>query len=637
MHRLASQTKHLASLAFAASIALLSGCATTPDQAAIGQPSASQTFLDQAEDSSARGNYIIAAQSYMTLANQSSGMEQQKYFLAAASILIRGQHIERARTIINQIDPAQLPQDEQMRYHLAHARLALLELQPELTLYHLRQPAETVPDEAVVDWHSLRAEAYAMTGNHVEAVRERMVLEKRLTDPIAIRRNHHQIWQVLSQLSDSALATLRTNPPPDELSGWLELSLLYKTSLNNQAQLEQQLQTWLSNYPAHPAADQFITELLLFQEIQLDRPRHIALLLPLSGNFATPAKAVRDGFLAAYYNRDGISYSPEIRIYDTTDDVIIGLEVYQKAISEGANFIVGPLHKPLVEALASLEQIPVPTLALNYWSNPGMVANNFYQFGLLPEDEARQVAERAWLDGYSKALILAPEGEWGDRMASTFQQHWQQLDGFSIETQRYQASKHDFSAPVIQLLNIDESRQRKQELQRLTGLDIKFEPRRRQDVDFIYLAAFPNQARQIRPQLKFYYAADIPVYSSSHIFSGEQNPTLDRDMDGIIFSDMPWVFTDGEGHQPNWQLFTNIWHSNAIPFKRLYAMGIDAYRLISHLGQMSENQQAHLSAETGKLYLDQANRIHRQLMWARFRSGRPELIETQSLQPQPPL
>ena len=620
--------RHLAYLAVATGIALLSGCATTPDQAAIGKPNASQTFLDQAEDSSARGNYVIAAQSYMTLANQSSGMEQQKYFLAAASILIRGQHIERARTIINQIDPAQLPQDQQLAYHLAHARLALLELQPELTLYHLRQPAETVPDQAAMEWHSLRAEAYAMTGNHLESVRERVILEKRLTDPTIIRRNHHEIWQTLSQLSDTALLTMRTSPPPDELSGWLELGHLYKSSLNNQALMEQQLQAWLHNYPMHPASDQFITELILFQEIQLDRPRHLALLLPLSGNFAAPAKAVRDGFLAAYYNRDNARYSPEIRIYDTTDDVAIGLEVYQKAISDGANFIVGPLHKPLVEALALLEQITVPTLALNYWSDPGMKANNFYQFGLLPEDEARQVAERAWLDGHSNALILAPEGEWGDRMASTFHEHWLQLDGHAIETQRYQPSVHDFAEPVIQLLNIDESRQRKRELQQLTGLDIKFEPRRRQDVDFIYLAAFPNQARQIRPQLKFYYASQIPVYSSSHIFSGEQNTTLDRDMDGIIFSDMPWVLTNGEDHQLNWKLFTDTWRSNAIPFKRLYAMGIDAYRLISYLGQMRDDPQAHLSAETGKLYLDEANRIHRQLMWATFRSGRPQLIET---------
>lgn len=620
--------RHLACLAVATGIALLSGCATTPDQAAIGEPSASQTFLDQAEDSSARGNYIIAAQSYMTLANQSSGMEQQKYFLAAASILIRGQHIERARTIINQIDPEQLPQDQQLAYHLAHARLALLELQPELTLYHLRQPAETVPDQAAMEWHSLRAEAYAMTGNHLESVRERVILEKRLTDPTIIRRNHQEIWQTLSQLSGEALLTMRTSPPPDELSGWLELGHLYKSSLNNQALMERQLQTWLHNYPMHPASDQFITELILFQEIQLDRPRHLALLLPLSGNFAAPAKAVRDGFLAAYYNRDSARYSPEIRIYDTTDDVAVGLETYQEAISDGANFIVGPLHKPLVEALASLEQITVPTLALNYWSDPGMKANNFYQFGLLPEDEARQVAERAWLDGHSNALILAPEGEWGDRMASTFHEHWLQLDGHAIETQRYQPSVHDFAEPVIQLLNIDESRQRKRELQQLTGLDIKFEPRRRQDVDFIYLAAFPNQARQIRPQLKFYYASQIPVYSSSHVFSGEQNTTLDRDMDGIIFSDMPWVLTNGEGNQLNWKLFTDTWRSNAIPFKRLYAMGIDAYRLISHLSQMRDNPQAHLSAETGKLYLDEANRIHRQLIWATFRSGRPQLIET---------
>ncbi len=633
MSRPETQHNTLGYLAVLAISAMISACSTTPQPPLSDQADQSQAFIEQAEISSAKGNFVIAAQSYLALAQQSSGMEKQRYLLAAAAIITRGQHVARAKATMDQIDPSQLNSDDQLRYSLTSARIALLEFQPDAALDQLSAAAETIPAEIASDWHNTKADAYAMAGNYLEATRERVLLEERLSDPADIRRNHHQIWQSLSQLSSSAMETFRTEPAPDVLSGWLELGYLYKTSLNNPSQLELQMQAWLDNYPMHPAADEFIAELLMRQEIQFERAERIALLLPLSGNFANPAKAVRDGFLASYYSQIDSDmdsgYAPEIRIYDTTDDVSTGLVVYQQALADGADFVVGPLHKPLVEELANAnaEKSAVPTLALNYSSNEGKVANNFFQFGLLPEDEARQVAERAWLEGYNNAVILTPEGEWGERMLTTFEQHWHQLDGKVVDAQRYQASMHDFSGPVISLLNIDESRQRKQELERLTRLDLKFEPRRRQDIDFIYLAAFPNQARQIRPQLKFYYAADIPVYSSSHVFSGEQNPTQDRDMDGIIFCDMPWVFSSSETPQPNWQTITNIWQSNAIPFKRLYAMGIDAYRLINYLNQMHNNPEAHLSAATGNLYLDDSNRIHRQLLWARFKSGKPRLID----------
>ncbi len=629
------QNKRLGYLGLLAIFALVSGCSTTPQQTA-GQPQTPSQLIQQAEDSSTKGSFVGAAQNYLQLAQQSNARERQAYLLAATTILIRGQHIDHANNVIAQIDPAMLGPQGQIQYRFALARIALYEQRPDVAIAHLRLPGSSVSLTDIETWHTLRADAFAMSGNHLQSMRERIALENRLVNADDIQRNHQLIWQSLNQLDGTTMLALRTTPAPDVLSGWLELGHLYKASVNLPDRLRSQLQNWAANYPSHPAADQFIDELLTYQDIQLDRPEQIALLLPLSGNFAAPAKAIRDGFLAAYYSRSNHRYSPEIQIYDTSDDVLVGMEIYQQAVDDGADMIVGPLRKPLLEAVAALDEIPVKTLALNYLGEETLVADNFFQYGLLPEDEARQVAERAWLDGYNKALVLVPEGEWGDRMLSTFEKHWQQLDGNTLEIQRYNPALHDFAAPVINLLNIDESRQRKHELQKLTGLTLKFEPRRRQDVDFIFVAAFPSQARQIRPQLKFYYAADLPIYSTSHVFSGKTNSTQDRDMDGITFSDMPWVFTNGKGHQPDWKLFTDTWQTNALPFKRLYAMGIDAYHLISQLKNLRSNQQNHINGETGTLYLDENNRIHRQLQWARFRSGKPRLIDATPARPNKP-
>ena len=71
--------------------------------------------------------------------------------------------------------------------------------------------------------------------------------------------------------------------------------------------------------------------------------------------------------------------------------------------------------------------------------------------------------------------------------------------------------------------------------------ELEFEPRRRQDIDIVFMAAFPAGARQLMPQLAFHHGADLPVHATSHVWSGVPDPANDRDLDGVVFGDMPWL------------------------------------------------------------------------------------------------
>ncbi len=611
---------------------LIAGCATAPQPPAEQTPEASQpgftpdaALVARAEMADAQGNVVIAAQEYQALAQGSPSPWREDFWLKAASALARGGYTEEAQRITAELARQPLTPQQQIDLRLIEARIALMASDAEQALEILSfAPAPDLATETRVEYHRLRAEAFDTLGNYLESVRQRIALDALLTDPEQKRQNHQRLWQSLNRLTPDALQAFITEPPPDILSGWLELAFYIKSTIADPTQMEAQLELWRSRYPDHPAAGDFLDNLIANKDELVGRPEQIALLLPLSGNFAAPATAVRDGFLAAYYARQDSDYQPDIRIYDTQGDPQLGQQLYQQAIEEGADFVVGPLTKSLVEQLLEAEEITTPTLALNYGQSDN-VHPQLYQFGLRPEDEARQVAERAWLDGYNNALVLIPEGEWGERLGNTFNQHWEQLSGVVLETQRYNPGKNDFSTPVQRLLNIDESKARFGKLERLLGGDIKFEPRRRQDVDFIFSAAFPRQARQIRPQLKFFYAADLPVYSTSHTYAGVEDPTHDRDMDGILFCDMPWVLTPETVTQPRWSDIEREWQNTAHAFKRLYAMGADAYRLIPWLRYLRSHRQDHFSGATGNLYLDNSNRIHRQLIWARFRGGKPVL------------
>jgi outer membrane PBP1 activator LpoA protein len=254
---------------------------------------------------------------------------------------------------------------------------------------------------------------------------------------------------------------------------------------------------------------------------------------------------------------------------------------------------------------------------------------NFYQFGLSPEDEARQTAQRAWFDGHQSALVMTPDSEWGKRVLEAFRSEWQSLGGEILEQQNYITEIRDFIEPVKYLLNVDGSEQRAQLLGERLGRRIEFLPRRRQDADFIFLAAYPAQGRQIRPHLRFYRAGGIPVYSTSHIFSGKADAEADLDMDGIAFGDMPVVFdNDGRRFAVAAQS-KQFWPDREGSLTRLYALGADAYAILGHLGRLRTLSSLRVEGATGILSMDRQGRIKRQLTWASFRGGIPKLVDDQ--------
>jgi outer membrane PBP1 activator LpoA protein len=439
-------------------------------------------------------------------------------------------------------------------------------------------------------------------------------------DADALARNQQSVWQTLIRIPAEQLVKISTAPAPDVFAGWVQLAQIAKTT--EPGAISGQIDAWQARYPAHPAAREIIELLRARQQQEVQRPERIALLLPLSGAVKESAEALRDGFLAAHFQRGNRDYRPTVRLYEAGPDPEAAARAYAQAVEDGSDFVVGPLIKQSVNLIARNDRIPVPTLTLNYSDADRLVSDRLYQFGLAPEDEARQVAERAWLDGHNHALALVPEGEWGDRVLQSFDEDWLQHGGTSLEVQRYPAENNDFTAQIEPLLNLDESLRRRQTLEKLLQQPLKFEPRRRQDADFIFMAAFPRQGRLLRPQLKFHYAGDLAVYSTSHIFSGVRNQNADRDMDDVIFCDLPWVLAE-DGGNPLKAKTARLWPESYQQYTRLYALGVDAYNIIPHLNTLRQFSYEQYNGETGMLQLSETNRLYRQLQWARFGNGLP--------------
>ncbi|WP_455376340.1 penicillin-binding protein activator [Kaarinaea lacus] len=572
------------------------------------------------------GRYLDAALLLSELAASVSSPKKQEYQLQIASLLLQGNYLLQAEQILAEINVDGLDSSFQIRKTLLGAQLALSQQKPEEAISQLNSLTDIIKSadpELQREFYNKQIDAFYSTRDFAGSAVARQALNDLIKDEEQIKENHEIILRDLQELSPSELSSLSDRPFDSTMAGWVALAYIAKTA-GDETQAQQNIDAWMEKYPNHPVDLSILKTIISQQPEALGRPTQIALILPVKGRFAKAARAVQDGFLAGYYNQKDEAHKPKIRIYEEGEDPKQIRNVYDQAVSDGADFVVGPLNKTSVNELAATNDFPVPVLALNYSESASDSSTNLFQMSLSPEQEARQVAEHAWLDGHHKAAAIIPNTNWGDRVFEAFKSRWEELGGEVVEVQSYNAKKSDYGLPIKKLLNIDESEQRAKDIKDLINMKMEYEPRRRNDVDMIFMAAFSRQGRLLRPQLRFHRASKTPVYATSHVYSGTLQPNMDRDMNDVKFSDMPWTLSKNDGLKKR---IEQLWPDSSKRYMRLYALGIDAFDVIPELNRLRRNQFSSYQGETGLLYIDVNNRLLRRLVWAQFVNGRPRVLD----------
>ncbi len=606
---------------------ILTGCVSDPSikwvQSDVPDSLRNNSVFSHALDLEAEGNNAEAAVMLERLAKGSRPPVKQEAMLRAVENYLQIEDNASAFRLLQLIGTDSLPRLSLKRRVLL-AEVATKGNRPDEALQLLEQPPERgMPSHLLRRYHKNRAEAFRLTGNMLESARHLTELDLLTQDPMARLDNQLNIVRTLTTYTDSALELLRPNPP-GIFGGWIELTRAIKINTNNPSMGHAAMQRWREEFSSHPALPQLLESQVQHVATEYSRPRQLAVLLPKRGPYARAARALYDGIMAAHNNQPEHE-RPEIRIYDSSSSTQV-IPVYKQAVRDGADRVIGPLVKESVAQMARLGSLEVPVLALNRVQAQGSTPKDLYQFGLAPEDEARQVAERAWVDGHTRAIVLTPQGSWGERIFNSFHDRWTGLGGKIVERQTYNTKENDFSVTLRALLNIDESYQRRRSMRNALGRKIEFVPRRRQDADFIFLLAKTSLARQIRPQLQFHHAAKLPIYTTSHSYSGKHAPKKDLDLESVVFPDIPWLLAS-EGDQPlSRSLMEPILAKKSSSYGRLYAMGIDSYRILPHLSRLRSSPRETLDGKTGILHIGRNNQVHRQLVWAKMKKGIPEII-----------
>lgn len=613
--------RSLALVAIAALALTVSAC--------VGGPSGTTTpapeLLARGEGQLAAKRWAAAADAFLEAAAGVRDPARTDLRLRAVEALLDGGLIQPAREVLRDTRVANGDAPAlRWRMATAQARLALAEGRPQDALTLLEAP-DSPPPGAAPGVLRTRAEAHEALGASLAAAAARSDLDGYLSGAAAVS-NRDALWSLLEGVAGPALEQ-RLATAGGHFLGWLELARVARTPGGASVQ---GLQAWRGRHPDHPALAERYARVEEAALLAGSRPQHVALLLPLEGPFAEAGAAVRDGFLAAWY-RDPSTTRPRLSLFG--DDPATLWDTYEQALGAGADFAVGPLIKDsvgLLRAAGADDKLPIPTLALNYAAaEPGepLPPAGLYQFGLSPENEAREVALRAWFEGFVTAVAVAPQGDWGDRVIGAFRAEWEQVGGRLAETARYSPDAQSISEAVATLLNVDASSARAKALQGFLGRKLEFDPYPRSDADFVFLAAFPEAARQIRPQLRFHRAAGLPALATSHVYGGTPDPVTDGDLNGVTFADMPWVLAP-QAADPELQTGIEVlWPQRQSRFRRLFALGVDAYRLLPHLGRMAAYPTTRVQGVSGRLGLDPGYRIHRELLWASFEDGRPILLD----------
>ncbi|WP_238582834.1 penicillin-binding protein activator [Legionella geestiana] len=550
--------------------------------------------------------YTLPVESSLALADTKTGGERAHYQLLAAGRAIQDGDWKRGQDILDSLEPPSAAAADEAT--ILRAKIAAFRSRPSEVLAELGKVRNvtSLPPYYQERFHALLARAYEAEGRTLEAATQRITLEGLLTDDAARNQNRRALWKALNALPPAELETAALESASgSRQQGWMQLALIPRKYSGQSQALLKALTDWEAAFPGHPGRRIVADNLAQMPEKLLPPARSVALLLPVSGALSGPGEAVRDGFIAAAQNAP---QKVDVKVYDTTGADVAAL--YQKAIEDGAGYVVGPLAKADVAIVAALEH-PVPTLLLNELDI--RTDANAWQLGLSPVNEARQVAKRARERGLSRALIIAPDNAWGNDVSAAFADAFVKTGGTVTDSLHY-AAKDDLSERMRNFLQYHEKDM--PNAKPIGGRMPKIHTRR-EDFDMIFLLAYPSMARQIMPLIKYYYAGNVPVYATSSVYAGSSDPKKDRDLDGIVFCDMPWVFANNLGNR-NWPEQLNS-------YNRLYALGMDSFNLSSQLNELMLFPSMGINNQSGVLYLNPRQQIGRSLVFGQFRQGRVQM------------
>ncbi len=589
----------------------LNGCAGKQiDLMSLFQQTQMQQSYAQAEKLLITNKPVSAAKLLWENAPKLPPPHRQEMQIHAAEILLDHRYPLAAYHYLTQIDETEIKDNLLLRKRIVDARFYDESRQYDRILTSLPNTLIANVDRAnKIIALQLIAAALPHTNQIIKGIGTRLelnrLLEKKQRDD-----NILSLWRLVALINPHEAQRELDKQPPKNTAAWLKLALLATPSAVDIAQLKNEFIRWKEQNQHWQLPKSVDRELLERWKYLSFDPEKIAVILPLTGPYAKYGKMVRDGLLFAQKYQEQSTRT--LQFYNTDIEENTST-LYRTVIADGAELIIGPLIKQRVQELLNIATDEVPIITLNYSASPAQQQQEIFQFGLLPEDEAIQVALKVRDTEHRFVIVLTPNNAWGERLSDAFVNQYLELGGQIRQIVHYDPSLVDYTSVIEDIFQLTESRQRQRQLSQVIGYKPEFSPRIRDDLDAAILFADDRSATILYPQMKYYYVDKLPAYATSHVYTPTSNPK-NRDLDGLIYCDAPAII--GQHHD----MFGG---KEKDPRFRLFALGVDSYNLITNFRRMNITHIAYPGL-TGKLTIGNHRRLFRKLRWAKFRNGKPE-------------
>ena len=549
-------------------------------------------------------------------AMNASSAETARLFSSAARLLSTHNGTQQTKSIIARIksDPAlfsRLSRSDRFEVELIDLELNYLGTNPRYKNDLVKQLEALTPTTLAQEISALELAAQIRISmeDHVGAV---TTLVKLGTYPgVDEKQLAVRIWSSIKKLPLGYSATLARNANTEDEFAWWDLATKFLRPLTPTLQ-QRGWDVWRSANPTHLANMQPPSE----TSIRPDEPRTIGLLLPQSGPLAEASRAIRDGFVAAYWSTqltDEIEANrrQKILVYDTSGNTMA--DVVARAEADGAQILLGPLSKSNVQSMSTLKT-DVPTIALNR-VNPTLQPKRteargpngrIPQLSLAVEDEALELARRISNEGLARIIVFRDHTSWTHRAYAAFAASIS--NSVEIVSLTIFDDLKDVTNAVGRALDIDASLIRHTNVQRLVRREIEFVPRRRSDIHAVVGLVGSREYASLVAALDFHFGSDIPLFVTS---AALRSDAPIKKKNGTRFVALPLTLFPS-------RLRHNL--ENAFPAAKqnpsFYALGIDAYRLANQFERLMAGIS--IPATTGNLKLSRNSLIQRAPAWGQI-------------------
>lgn len=489
-----------------------------------------------------------------------------------ALLAIKAKDLNKAETILNRYSLTNAPKEQLLLLCYAKSKLALANdnWSAAKTTAFYTQLDDVIPSSAnnqQVALYELRVIIAEHLNNPLLTAKQKIHLAAFIKDQTLSNKNANSIWTLLNTTPINTIINeyQKVNNHDEKL--WYSLILNQtKDSLNERIVELEQIK---NNNPHH--ASQFIIKKLLsnLHNEAIKQNQVIAIILPFRGKYAAFSQAILDGFLSNYYHSTS---QPQLRLYNAEDETDF-MAIYQKAINEGANIIIGPLLKNQLEKLYQYKELPIPTIALNKIDKPNK-PKKLLEFTLSSEDEVQLLVKVAESKKLNRAFVIYQNDDASNKNMQAFSKQWLSL-GHSIIGSVAINQATEVASKLEGPLHITNSQQRTDTVNASSDTIIEANVKARDDIDCFFVFSTFDTAKETNTLIEYYYP-DINRFATSSIYRGYADSTADPALNQFIFSDIT-IFSDNNALIPN--------AYNRSSLIRLFALGKDAFTMNEKYGE----------------------------------------------------